>query len=62
MNSSASYSPLLQPSADVFYVESTLPPGMTIGAYRRSRPRRPSRWARLKDLVGGAGGAAPAAA
>jgi hypothetical protein len=62
MNSSASDSPLLPPSDDVFYVETTLPPGMTIGEYRRSRPRRPSRWARLKDLVGGPQGAAPAAA
>jgi hypothetical protein len=34
-----------------FYVESSLPPGMTIGEYRRSRPRRPTRWQRLKALA-----------
>ena len=39
---------------EVFYVESTLPPGMTIAEYRRSRPHRPTRWERLKRLAGGA--------
>jgi hypothetical protein len=37
----------------VFYVESSLPPGMTIGEYRRSRPGRPTRWERLRRLGGG---------
>jgi hypothetical protein len=35
-------------------VESSLPAGITIGEYRRSRPRRPTRWERLKQLAGGA--------
>jgi hypothetical protein len=45
---------LLQHPDAVFYVESSLPPGVTIGEYRRSRPRRPTRWDRLKQLAGGA--------
>jgi hypothetical protein len=45
---------LLQHADEVFYVETSLPPGMTIGEYRRSRPRRPTRWERLKRLAGGA--------
>jgi hypothetical protein len=45
---------LVQHPDAVFYVESSLPPGMTIGEYRRSRPRRPTRWERLKQLAGGA--------
>ena len=36
------------------YIESSIRPGFTIDQYRRSRPRRPSRWARLKSLGGGA--------
>jgi hypothetical protein len=32
---------------DTFYIESTLPTGVTIAEYRRSRPRRPSLWQRL---------------
>ena len=36
------------------YVESDILPGLTIDQYRRSRPRRPSRWERLKSLAGGA--------
>jgi hypothetical protein len=43
----------LQHSDDVFYVESSLPPGMSMSDYRRSRPRRPTRWERLKQLAGG---------
>ena len=35
------------------YIETTIPPGMTIAEYRRSRPRRPSRWQWLKRLAGG---------
>ena len=45
--------------SQVSYVETTIRPGLTIGEYRRSRSRRPSRWERLKSL---AGGAQPAAA
>jgi hypothetical protein len=34
------------------YMETSIPAGLTIGDYRRSRPRRPSRWERLKRLAG----------
>ena len=44
----------------VFYVESSLPPGLTLNEYRRGRGRRASRWGRLKRLAGS--GAAPAPA
>ena len=40
--------------SQVLYVESSILPGLTIDQYRRSRPRRPSRWERLKNLAGGA--------
>jgi hypothetical protein len=43
------------------YLESTIPPGMTIAEYRRSRRRRLDRWRRLKELAGGAAGTAAAA-
>jgi hypothetical protein len=36
------------------YIDTTIPPGMTIDQYRRSRPRRPSFWQRFKQLAGGA--------
>jgi hypothetical protein len=45
--------------SSVSYIETSIRPGLTIDQYRRSRPRRPSRWERLKSL---AGGAQPAAA
>jgi hypothetical protein len=48
------------PEARVFYVETSLPPGLTLNEYRRGRPRRATRWGRLKRLAGA--GAAPAAA
>ena len=35
------------PSASILYIESSLPAGLTIDEYRRSRPRRPSFWQRL---------------
>jgi hypothetical protein len=38
----------------VAYIETSIRPGVTIDQYRRSRPRRPSRWERLKQLAGGA--------
>lgn len=47
------------PSNQVLYVESSIRPRLTISEYRRSRPRRASRWERLKQLGGGAQ-AAPA--
>ena len=40
--------------SQVSYVETSIRPGVTIDQYRRSRPRRPSRWERLKRLAGGA--------
>jgi hypothetical protein len=52
MKSSGSIN-LFQEADAVFYLESSLAPGMTIGEYRRSRPR-PTRWERLKQLAGGA--------
>ena len=40
--------------SQVSYLETTIRPGLTIDQDRRSRPRRPSRWERLKQLAGGA--------
>ena len=51
---------LLAPPDRVFYLESSLPPGLTLDQYRRGRPRRSTRWKRLKRLAGT--GPAPAAA
>jgi hypothetical protein len=48
------------PEDRLFYIESSLPPGVTLGAYRRGRSRRTTRWGRLKRLAGA--GAAPATA
>ena len=48
------------PGAGVFYIETSLPPGLTLDEYRRGRARRTTRWGRLKRLAGG--GAAPAPA
>ena len=39
------------PAADVFYIESTLPAGLTIADYRRTRVRPPSLRTRVKALV-----------
>jgi hypothetical protein len=52
----------LQPALEdrVFYLESSVPPGLTLSEYRRGRSRRLSRWGRLKRLAGA--GAAPAPA
>jgi hypothetical protein len=52
--------PVPAPEDRVFYVQSSLPPGVTLDEYRRGRPRRLTRWGRLKRLAGS--GAAPAAA
>jgi hypothetical protein len=54
MKTATTANQLLQHPEAVFYVESSLPPGMTIAEYRRARPRRPTRWERLKQLAGGA--------
>jgi hypothetical protein len=32
---------------EVLYIECSLPAGITIAEYRRTRPRRPSLWQRL---------------
>ena len=42
------------PNSQVLYIETSIRPGLTIDQYRRTRPRRPSRWQRLKQLAGGA--------
>ena len=34
------------------YMETSIPPGLTLSEYARSRPRRLSRWQRLKELAG----------
>ena len=40
---------------NILYIETSIPAGITIDQYRRSRPRRrASRWERLKQLAGGA--------
>ena len=52
MSNTQQRSLLLHPSDDVFYLESSLPAGMTISEYRRSRPRRPTGGERLKELAG----------
>ena len=36
----------------ILYIESSLPIGMTLAEYRRSRPPRPTLWERLKSLAG----------
>jgi len=51
---------LLAPPDRVFYLEASIPPGLTVTEYRRGRGRRLSRWGRLKRLAGS--GAAPAPA
>lgn len=35
----------------ICYVETTIPEGLTISEYRRSRPQRVRRFARLRRLV-----------
>jgi hypothetical protein len=52
---------LVAPPEDrIFYVESSLPAGLTMDEYRGGRRRRLTRWGRLKRLAGS--GAAPATA
>lgn len=43
---------------NILYIETSIPAGVTIDQYRRSRPRKPSRSERLKQLAGGAQAAA----
>jgi hypothetical protein len=54
MHSRHEPNPHLHLADDLFYVETDIAPGVTLDQARRSRPRKPSRWARLKDLAGGA--------
>ena len=51
----------MNPAPHITYIEATIPRGMTIAEYRRSRRRRLGRWERLKELAGGATVAAAAA-
>jgi hypothetical protein len=53
---------LLAPGLEdrLFYLESSIPPGLTVNEYRRGRSRRLTRWGKLKRLAGS--GAAPAPA
>jgi hypothetical protein len=37
-------------SVSLAYIETTIPPGTTLGEYRRSRPQRRSRWHRLRHV------------
>jgi hypothetical protein len=41
------------PLGDHFYIESSLPPAITLAEYRTRRPRRLGAWRRLRDLAGG---------
>ncbi len=50
----------LQLEIPLVYMETTIEPGLTLTEYARSRPRRPSRWQRLKELAGSVGVAAEA--
>lgn len=54
--------PTLAPAlADrLFYLESSIPPGITVNEYRRGRSRRLTRWGRLKKLAGSSPAPAPA--
>jgi hypothetical protein len=45
-----------EPSAHLFYVETTIPAGMTIDAYRRSRPQGRGPWHRLRRRTRPTGG------
>ena len=47
MTNTAQPNQLLQLPQEIFYVEASIKPGMTITEYQRSRPR-PTRWQRLK--------------
>jgi len=46
----------LTPASGAFYIDSSIPAGLTISEYRRSRPRRPrrQRLAELGSFVAGA--------
>jgi hypothetical protein len=57
MNTSRRNSLALEQPDHLFYLESSVAPGLTLSEYRRRR-RRPTRWGRLKELAGGTQGAA----
>jgi hypothetical protein len=44
--------PEYAPGVDFQYLETSIPAGVTISDYRRARPRRPTRWERLKRVAG----------
>jgi hypothetical protein len=60
MHSTPSTSPLPAFEDRAFYVESSIPPGLTLNEFRRGRGKRLTRWGRLKRLAGGGAAAAPA--
>jgi hypothetical protein len=43
----------LQLDVPLAYIETTIPAGMTIDAYRRSRPPRPRLTARVRSALAG---------
>jgi hypothetical protein len=57
MNSSHHSNLVRDQPDDLFYLEFSVPPGLTLAEYRRRR-RRPTRWERLRELAGGAQAAA----
>ena len=57
MNSSHHNSLVSDHPDPLFYLEASVAPGLTLSEYRRRR-RRPTRWGRLKELVGYTAGAA----
>jgi hypothetical protein len=58
MHSTPSTSPLPAFEDRAFYVESSIPPGLTLNEFRRGK--RLTRWGRLKRLAGRGAAAAPA--
>jgi hypothetical protein len=38
-------------TSEAFYIETSLPAGLTITEYRRSRPARPTLWERLRNVI-----------
>ena len=51
----------LATTSDDFYIEASLPAGLTIAEYRLTRPPRPSAWRRVTRLAGYGRGPAHAA-
>jgi hypothetical protein len=36
--------------SDVFYIDSSVPAGLTLAQYRRLRPKHPTLWERLRNV------------